>query len=74
MQDRQPQAQRPAAQQLSRNQEAERALSRVQLKLEGREVGRHECLGVEGQVRQLIDQARDPANLSRMFEGWAPWL
>jgi len=65
---------RPAHAQLSRNQEAERALSRVQLKLEGREVGRHECLSVEGQVGQLIDQARDPANLSRMFEGWAAWL
>mmetsp|Transcript_4934 Transcript_4934/g.15848 ORF Transcript_4934/g.15848 Transcript_4934/m.15848 type:complete len:180 (+) Transcript_4934:1-540(+) len=62
------------AEPLSRNQEAERALARVQLKLEGREKGRQERLGVEGQVRQLIDQARDPANLSQMFEGWAPWL
>ena len=26
------------------------------------------------QVQQLIEQARDPANLCRMYEGWAPWL
>jgi ataxia telangiectasia mutated family protein len=74
MQERQLQKDPTVLQQPSRNPEAERALSRVQLKLEGREVGRLECLSVEGQVWQLIDQARDPANLCRMFEGWAAWL
>lgn len=74
MQERQLQKDPSAHQQPSRNPEAERALSRVQLKLEGREVGRLECLSVEGQVWQLINQARDPANLCRMFEGWAAWL
>ena len=74
MQDRQLVENRSRHELSDYNPEAERALSRVQLKLEGREVGRHECLSVEGQVWQLIDQARDPANLSRMFEGWAAWL
>ena len=56
------------------NLEAERALMRVQLKLEGRVHGCSECLGIEGQVQHLIVQARDPERLSRMFEGWASWL
>ena len=31
-------------------------------------------LSVESQVDMLIAEAKNPANLSRMFSGWAPWL
>ena len=31
-------------------------------------------LNVEGQVNELIQQATDPDNLSRMYIGWAPYL
>ena len=54
--------------------EADRAMLRVQLKRDGRLQGRDERLGVHGQVHQLIEQAADPANLCRMYEGWAAWL
>ena len=33
-----------------------------------------EALGVEGQVDYLINDARNPSNLCRIFPGWAPWL
>ena len=60
------------------NREAERALLRIQDKLAGRlagvSAGTNEALAVEGQVRALLDEARDPENLSRMFDGWAAWL
>ena len=56
------------------NREAERALLRIQDKLSGRVAGHNEALSVEGQVRALLDEARDPENLCRMFDGWAAWL
>lgn len=31
-------------------------------------------LSVQGQVEELITQAVDPANLSKMYIGWAPYL
>ncbi|KAL3928311.1 MAG: hypothetical protein SGPRY_002440 [Prymnesium sp.] len=31
-------------------------------------------LSVEGQVRQLLDEARDPEHLARMFYGWSAWV
>ena len=33
-----------------------------------------EALGVEGQVDYLINDARNPSNLCKIFPGWAPWL
>ena len=30
--------------------------------------------GVEGQVQQLLQDSQDPANLGRLYVGWAPWL
>jgi len=30
--------------------------------------------GVEGQVQQLLQDAQDPANLGRMYVGWASWV
>ena len=56
------------------NREAERALLRIQDKLAGRGAGHSDALAVEGQVRALLDEARDPENLCRMYDGWAAWL
>lgn len=53
-------------------QEAERALLRVRQKLSQTEYG--EALSVEGQVEILINEARDPERLCKMFPGWAPWV
>lgn len=50
---------------------AERALLRVKAKLQGMEQG-GVVSKVEGQVSGLIQQARDPVNLSRLFHGWQP--
>jgi len=55
------------------NQDAERTLLRIQQKLEGHVAG-GDTLSVEGQVRRLLDEARDPEHLAYMYEGWAPWL
>ena len=54
--------------------DAELSLLRMQRKLAGHVSAGHESLGVEGQVRRLIDEARSEENLSRMFEGWAAWI
>ena len=68
------------------NRMASRALIVVSGKLDGREDGA--TLSVEGQVlptfyinffdishqvSTLIQRATDPANLSAIFDGWAPW-
>ena len=54
------------------NSMAERALLRVNQKLNGVE---EECaLSVEGQVNLLIQQATDPARLSCLFDGWQPYI
>ncbi|XP_071506799.1 serine-protein kinase ATM-like [Diadema antillarum] len=54
------------------NQVAERVLMRLRQKLGGLEDG--VALSVEGQVSLLIQEARDPKNLSRLFPGWQPWI
>ncbi|XP_011494720.1 PREDICTED: serine-protein kinase ATM [Ceratosolen solmsi marchali] len=54
------------------NKLAERALLRVQQKLQGIEDGVPSSIA--GQVERLIQQARDPTNLSRLFEGWQAYL
>ncbi|KAK2581050.1 hypothetical protein KPH14_006093 [Odynerus spinipes] len=51
---------------------AERALLRIEQKLQGIEEGL--VFSVPGQVEQLIQQARDPSNLSRLYCGWQPYL
>ena len=56
------------------NQAAERVLFKVKQKLAGYADASHDALSVEGQVRHLIADARDPDNLCRLFPGWAPWL
>lgn len=51
---------------------AERVLLRLEQKLQGIEDGVQ--LSVSGQVNLLIQEARDPKNLSRLFHGWQPYL
>ncbi|KDR18216.1 Serine-protein kinase ATM [Zootermopsis nevadensis] len=54
------------------NRMAERALVRLRQKLQGTEEGTATSVG--GQVNRLLQQARDPGNLSRLFHGWQPYL
>lgn len=53
---------------------AQRALARIKHKLQGYEDPNGDAMSVEGQVKLLVNQARDPENLCRLFPGWAPWL
>lgn len=51
---------------------AQRVLIRLRQKLDGNEAG--SFLSTEGQVNFLIQSARDPKNLCRVFPGWQPWI
>jgi ataxia telangiectasia mutated family protein len=51
---------------------AERALVRLRQKLQGIEEGT--STSVSGQVNRLLQQARDPGNMSRLYHGWQPYL
>jgi len=58
----------------SRNNEAERAITKIHAKLEGYEDGTSgEHKTIAGQVKLLINEASDPEKLSQMFVGWSPW-
>ncbi|XP_048753406.2 serine-protein kinase ATM-like isoform X2 [Ostrea edulis] len=54
------------------NKLAERVLLRLQQKLQGYEEGVQ--LSVAGQVNSIIQEARDPKNLCRLFPGWQPYI
>ncbi|XP_049852036.1 serine-protein kinase ATM isoform X1 [Schistocerca gregaria] len=54
------------------NKMAERALLRLRQKLHGTEEG--SASSIAGQVNRLIQQAIDPVNLSRLYNGWQPYL
>ncbi|XP_012222718.1 serine-protein kinase ATM isoform X2 [Linepithema humile] len=54
------------------NKIAKRALLRIEQKLRGTEDGR--VSSVYGQVERLLQEARDPANLCRIYCGWQPYL
>ena len=54
------------------NLDAKRALMRVKQKLDGYEDG--ELRSIQGQVQQLLHDARDPHKLALMYAGWAAWL
>mmetsp|Transcript_16056 Transcript_16056/g.23482 ORF Transcript_16056/g.23482 Transcript_16056/m.23482 type:complete len:264 (-) Transcript_16056:21-812(-) len=57
------------------NDAATRTIAKINEKLSGYEDGTlGERQTVEGQVRLLINAARDPDNLCHLFPGWAPWL
>jgi hypothetical protein len=53
---------------------AERTLMKIKNKLRGYEDLSFDALTVEGHVDMLINEAKDPTNLCRIFPGWAPWL
>ncbi|CAN0321773.1 unnamed protein product, partial [Ectocarpus sp. 8 AP-2014] len=53
---------------------AQRALARIKHKLQGYVDPNGDAMSVEGQVKLLINQARDPENLCKLYPGWAPWL
>ena len=53
---------------------AERTLMKIRNKLRGFENPTGEALGVESHVDLLINEARNPFNLCKIFPGWAPWL
>ena len=54
------------------NKPAERVLLRLQQKLQGVEDGMQ--LSLSGQVNHLIQEARNPKNLSHLFPGWQPFI
>jgi ataxia telangiectasia mutated family protein len=59
----------------SDNDAATRTIAKINEKLQGYEEGTFgEQQTVEGQVRLLINAARNPDNLCSLFVGWMPWL
>ncbi|XP_011642127.1 serine-protein kinase ATM isoform X1 [Pogonomyrmex barbatus] len=54
------------------NKIAKRALLRIEQKLQGTEDGL--VSSVSGQVERLLQEARDPTNLCRIYCGWQPYL
>ena len=54
--------------------DANRILERVRVKTQGLEDHSGEALSVAGQVAHLISVARDPAQLSKMYHGWAAFV
>lgn len=51
---------------------AKSVMKRVSAKLQGSSCGK--VLTVEQHVRLLVSQALSTQRLSRMYEGWMPWL
>jgi len=59
----------------NRNDSADRAIAKIHEKLQGYEEGTSgEHKTVAGQVKLLINEARDPNNLCVLFAGWTPWI
>ena len=58
----------------NRNDAAARAISKITNKLQGYEDSSSVDKSVAGQVKLLINEARDPDNLALMFAGWSSWL
>ena len=55
------------------NDAATRTIAKINQKLSGYEEGTSDKNSVEGQVRLLINAARDADNLCQMYVGWAPF-
>lgn len=53
---------------------AERALMRLEEKLDGKHVSRSDTTTVEGHVEILIQEAISTQNLCRLFAGWQAYL
>ncbi len=59
----------------SDNDAATRAIGRINEKLKGYEEGTFgQQQTIEGQVRFLIKEAKDPNNLSKLYPGWGAWI
>lgn len=56
------------------NSMAERALCRVEEKLDGKHVSRSESISVKRHVEILIKEATNEKLLCRLFVGWQPYL
>lgn len=56
------------------NKLAERSLNKVRLKLCGMEEAGSAAASINGQCNRLIQEARDPKNLSLIFHGWQACL
>jgi serine-protein kinase ATM len=57
------------------NEAASHAITKIQEKLNGYEDGTSgEQQSVTGQIQLLLNTARNPDNLCKMFPGWAPWV
>jgi FKBP12-rapamycin complex-associated protein len=52
---------------------SEAIVKRIEDKLKGCDFEPGKTYPVQQQVAKLIDEARKPENLSRMFRGWLPW-
>ncbi|KAG7361239.1 phosphatidylinositol 3- and 4-kinase [Nitzschia inconspicua] len=58
-----------------KNQAAIKTIEKIKQKLEGYEDSTFgDQQGVDGQVQLLINSARDPNLLMKMYIGWAPWI
>lgn len=53
---------------------AERALSRLEEKLDGKHVSRSDGITVKRHVEILIKEATNEKYLCRLFVGWQPYL
>jgi ataxia telangiectasia mutated family protein len=52
-----------------------KTINKIKEKLQGYEDSTSgEQQGIEGQVQFLINSARDPNNLCKLFHGWGPWI
>ncbi len=52
-----------------------KTINKIKEKLQGYEDSTSgEQQGIEGQVQLLINSARDPNNLCKIFSGWGPWI
>ena len=52
-----------------------KTINKIKEKLQGYEDSTSgEQQGIEGQVQLLINSARDPNNLCKLFSGWGPWI
>jgi ataxia telangiectasia mutated family protein len=58
----------------TKNDAAERTMTKVHDKLQGYEDGTSGMHTVAGQVKFLINEARDPNNLCNLYYGWQPWI
>jgi serine-protein kinase ATM len=58
-----------------KNLAAIKTIEKIKQKLDGFEESTFgDQQGVEGQVQLLINSARDPDQLKKMYVGWAPWI